>query len=104
MKKVRKDAKVKRGRNVINSIAVVFIMLGFVGIMMYQIHNLKEENDELGTREAACQQTYDKEVARTEELEEQKIYVQTKEYVEEAAKKLGFVYPDEIIFKPAENK
>lgn len=102
MKKGRKNVKAKRGKNVINSIAVVLIMLGFVGIMMYQIHNLRDENAELGAKEAAYQQTYDKELERTETLEEQKIYVQTKEYIEEAAKKLGFVYPDEIIFKPAE--
>ena len=35
-----------------------------------------------------------------EELEERRVYVQTKKYVEEIAKKIGFVYPDEIVYKP----
>ena len=38
---------------------------------------------------------------RTRELEEYKIYVQTKQYAEEVAKeKLGLVNPDEILLKP----
>ena len=36
-----------------------------------------------------------------EELEEYRIYVQTKQYIEEVAKqKLGLVNPDEILLKP----
>ena len=35
-----------------------------------------------------------------EYLEERKVYVQTKKYVEEVAKKIGYVYQDEIIYKP----
>lgn len=34
--------------------------------------------------------------------EERKVYVQTKKYVEEVAKQIGFVYPDEVIYKPQE--
>lgn len=34
-------------------------------------------------------------------LEERKVYVQTKKYIEEVAKRLGLVYPDEIIYKPS---
>lgn len=42
---------------------------------------------------------------RTKELEERKIYVQTKQYIEEVAKeKLGLVMPDEILLKPSEDR
>jgi cell division protein DivIC len=102
VEKRRKREKIRRGKNVINSFVVIVIMLIFVGIMMYQIHNLKEKNSQLTAEREVCQKMYDKEVERKEELEEQKVYVQTKEYIEEAAKKLGFVYPEEIIFKPAD--
>lgn len=102
MKRGRRNANVRRGRNVLNSFVVIFVMISFVGIMMYQIHNLKEENEKLGEKEASYQKMYENESERTSELEEAKIYVQTKEYVEEMAKKLGYVYPDEIIFKPAD--
>ena len=37
---------------------------------------------------------------RTLELEELRVYVKTMKYVEERAKQLGLVYPDEIIYKP----
>ena len=38
---------------------------------------------------------------RKEELEERKIYVQTKQYIEEVAKeKLGLVKQEEILLKP----
>ena len=37
-----------------------------------------------------------------EELAQEQIYVQTKEYIEKMAKeKLGLVYPDEILLKPS---
>lgn len=58
--------------------------------MDYQI---KEEN-----LEAMLKQ----EKKRTEELQEYKIYVKTKQYAEEVAKeKLGLVKPDEILLKPS---
>ena len=39
---------------------------------------------------------------RARELEEYRVYVQTKQYIEEIAKqKLGLVNPDEILLKPA---
>ena len=55
-------------------------------------YQIKEENltDQL-----------EEERKRAEELEEQRIYVQTKEYIEKVAKeKLGLVNPDEILLKP----
>ena len=37
---------------------------------------------------------------RTIELQDLKVYVKTMKYVEERAKELGLVYPNEIIYKP----
>jgi len=46
-----------------------------------------------------------KEEDRAEDLEEYRVYVQTKQYIEKVAKeKLGLVKPDEILIKPKENK
>ena len=49
-------------------------------------------------------QDFDDEIAneeqRTEDLNEKKVYVKTKQYIEEVARdKLGLVNPDEIILK-----
>lgn len=52
-------------------------------------------------REENLQAQVDKEKARAKELEEYRVYVQTKQYIEEVAKqKLGLVNPDEILLKP----
>ena len=87
--------KSKKRKNVLNSIAVIV-----VGIISYQTNSLKAKRDELNAKEQKLQQSYEEESERTSELEKQRVYVQTKEYIEEAARKLGFVYPDEIILKP----
>ena len=39
-----------------------------------------------------------------EEIDELEDYIGSDEYIEEVAKKLGYVYPDEIIFKPHEEE
>lgn len=45
-----------------------------------------------------------KEEARAAELEEYRVYVQTKQYIEKVAKeKLGLVNKDEILFKADES-
>lgn len=52
-------------------------------------------------REENLQAQVDKEKERSKELEEYRVYVQTKQYIEEVAKqKLGLVNPDEILLKP----
>ena len=46
------------------------------------------------------QEKLEEEQTRTDKLEEQKRYVQTKEFIEQYAKeKLGLIYEDEIIFE-----
>lgn len=100
MKKKSVKRKSPRRNNVLNSIAVIVIMIIFVGIVSYQTKELKEKKSELGIKEQKLQEEYETESEKTSELEKQRVYVQTKEYIEEAARKLGFVYPDEIILKP----
>ena len=42
---------------------------------------------------------------RSEELEDQRAYMQTVRYIEEIARKvLGLVYPDETIIRPEEEE
>lgn len=97
---VRKQRRQRRSKNVINSVAVILIMLIFVGIIAFQIRELKKEDAELSAKEQVLKERLEMESKRTEELEQRRIYVQTKEYIEEEAKKLGLVYPEQIIFKP----
>lgn len=46
------------------------------------------------------QELIEDEKNRNAELEELRVYVRTMKYVEEKARELGLVYPDEIIYKP----
>ncbi len=92
----------RKGRgNRINGLAVIAIAAIFIFMLGIQIKNMEQEDKELAAKVNGLQTTYEQESSRTEELEAQKIYVQTKQYIEEMAKKLGLVYPDEIILKPA---
>ena len=100
-KKKRRRTVKKKKINRASSFAVMFIAAIFILIMGVQIQSMKQEDDELAKKEQKLQEAYASEQDRTTELEEQELFVQTKQYIEEAAKKLGFVYPDEIIFKPS---
>lgn len=99
-KKRRKSRKRERSSNRLNGLTIVIIMLVFTVVIAVQIKDLKSADRVKDVEIAAKQEEYENESERTSELEEQRVYVQTKKYVEEEAKKLGFVYPDEIILKP----
>lgn len=45
---------------------------------------------------------YKKELQLSEELKDQEEYVKTDDYVEQMARNLGLLYPNEVIFKPEE--
>lgn len=63
--------------------------------------SLKQADLDYRQKEADLARQVQDEENRTRELEEYKIYVQTKQYAEEVAKeKLGLVNPDEILLKP----
>lgn len=65
--------------------------------------SLRERDLEYQAKEQALEKTLAKEESRAAELEEYRVYVQTKQYVEKVAKeKLGLVNKDEILFKAEE--
>ena len=56
---------------------------------------------EYQAKEESLTRQVENEQKRAAELEERRVYVQTKQYIEEVAKqKLGLVKPDEILLKP----
>ena len=84
----------KRKKGKLVTFAISLIVLFFAGIMYMQI------KDSLHRQETKLEAQLDDEKKEAERLEERKVYVQTKKYVEEVAKQIGFVYPDEVIYKP----
>lgn len=101
-------ARRKKKENLTNHMALIGITLVVLslaiavhlkGIDLRQkdaAYQVKEEN-------LAAQVATEKE--RAQELEEYRVYVQTKEHIEKVAKeKLGLVNKDEVLLKPAEKK
>lgn len=67
--------------------------------------SLRKKEQEYAVKEQNLEKTKAQEEARAAELEEYRIYVQTKQYVEKVAKeKLGLVNEDEILFKAGESR
>ena len=82
-------------------IGITFVVFSLAVIVTVKGASLKDKELEYQIREENLTALRDKELERSKELEEYRIYVQTKQYIEEVAKqKLGLVNPDEILLKP----
>jgi len=101
--KTRRRKKDKwSNRLAIMGITIVVISLGVV--VNLKSASMKKKGLEYQLREQTLNQQVAAEENRAKELEEYRIYVQTKQYIEEVAKqKLGLVKPDEILLKPSQN-
>ncbi len=88
----------KKKRGGLKIIALVVLALFVVFFLKERDLNAKKRELELKMQEKTVALEEEKE--RTKDLENRKAYMQTSKYIEELArKKLGLVYPDEIIFK-----
>ena len=90
--------KKKKGKLVTFLISVIVIIFGV--IMWGQIRESKAELKSFAREEKKLEAQYEDVQREAKTLEERRIYVQTKKYVEEVAKQIGFVYPDEMIYRP----
>lgn len=83
------------------SLVVVFLLC----ILLWQGGKLERELAAYQEQEQALTRKLNDEKARTEEIDGQKEYMQTDEYMEEAARdRLGLVKDNEIIFKEADGE
>jgi cell division protein DivIC len=89
----------RRNTNRLGIIAITFIVIMLSVVLSTKIYGLHEKNKELALKKAELQDTLDLQEQRSKDLESQRTYVQTNEYIEEKARELGYVYPDEIIYK-----
>ncbi len=84
-------------------IAVTAVVLIFALVLGVRINSLKAKEQQYIEKEQAILARVAEEEERAKTLEEYRVYVQTKQYVEKVAKeKLGLVNPDEILLKPSE--
>lgn len=86
-------------RLAILGITVVVFSMGLV--LHYKSVSMQKKELDYQVREEQLDKLVKQEENRAQELEEYRVYVQTKQYIEEVAKqKLGLVKPDEILLKP----
>lgn len=81
-------------------VAVVFVVACV--FFSAEIIQLRAKNLELEERKERLEELLSDENLRREMLEDEEVYIQTKKYIEEKAKAIGYVYPDEIIFRKDE--
>ncbi|MFG6326762.1 MAG: septum formation initiator family protein [Lachnospiraceae bacterium] len=93
----------KKNESRLGIVGICAVVVAFGVIMFIKTKDVKEEASDLSKRQQQLEQQLEDEEERAGQLEERKIYVKTKKYVEEVAKSLGLVYPDELIYRPDKN-
>ncbi|WP_026891097.1 FtsB family cell division protein [Lacrimispora aerotolerans] len=102
--KTRRKRKDKWG-NRMALIGITFVVFSLAVTVTIKGTSLKEREREYQIRLENLQAQVDKEEDRAKKLEDYRVYVQTKQYIEEVAKqKLGLVKPDEILLKPSQRQ
>ncbi len=91
----RKTNKKKVAIYILGAVVVITICI----ICGIQISNHNKKNAELEQRKARLEEMLEDEKLRQKELEDEAAYVKTQEFIEDKARSIGYVYPDEIIFK-----
>lgn len=86
-------------------IGITMVVLSLAVVTNLGASSLREKDLEYQAKEQNLERVLMEENARAAKLEEERIYVQTKQNVEKLAKeKLGLVNKDEILLKPRESK
>lgn len=101
---IRKMNKRKRAEQFQSIKSVLLIVFALASIALMFHTRVKEINTKVAINSEkiqALEKELQREEARNAELEQQRLYVQTDQYIiEMARKKLGLVFADEIIIKP----
>lgn len=87
-------------RNRTSKLWVSMVVLVLVGVFYVRTFCLRSECHEYKEKQVRLEQQWKQEQSRTDTLNKEEKYRQTKKYVEDYAhNQLGLVYPGEIIFK-----
>lgn len=93
--------KEKMRGNRLGVVAIGFVVILLLCVLSVQTVQLKATQSKYQERENVLRRELEAERARTADLDEYRVYVQTKEYIESAARqRLGLVSPGEILIKP----
>lgn len=103
MSETRKSVRKKKERlgNRMALVGITFVVISLAVVVNFRGASLREKDLAYQIKEENLARQVEEEKERAAKLEEERIYVQTKEYIEKVAKeKLGLVNPDEILLKP----
>ena len=102
--KTRGTGRKKRREGLGNRLAIIgitIVVLSLAVVVNVKNTSMEKKLMEYQAKEESLIRQVENEQKRAAELEERRVYVQTKQYIEEVAKqKLGLVKPDEILLKP----
>ena len=99
-KSKRKKSKKRIANNYLGMAAIAIVVLILLVGLTMQSNNLKARIAVYDAKAAALKQSIEDEQDRTKEIDEQKEYMQTDEYIAEVARdKLGLVKGNEIVFE-----
>lgn len=79
---------------------ISFVVIAFCVVLGAQMIKKYNTLSDLKEQAAKLQRQYKKELQLSEELKDKEAYVKTDDYIEEMARNLGLLYPNEVIFKP----
>ena len=83
-------------------VGITVVVASLAVVVNLKSTSMRKKELEYQIREETLEKQKAEEENRARELEEYRVYVQTKQYIEEIAKqKLELVNPDEILLKPA---
>lgn len=95
--------KRKKRVNQFGVIAICMVLVVFTCVLSVKTVQLQEKQKQYDTRIQVLERQISEEEQYAAQLEEERIYVQTKQYVEKIAReKLGLVNADELLVKPRE--
>lgn len=98
-----KRRKSTRRQSRIASVLVIAAVVFVCAVVVIRVSSLSEKSRDLEIAEQALERQLEEANLERENLIAQEQYMKTDEYIEDVAKdKLGLVYPDEIVIKPAE--
>ena len=92
-------AKAKLRKNWIIAIFIGAAVIFFCILIAGQIINSRNNNKDQEARKKRLDEQIAMQKERQAELDDEEAYIKTREYIEEKAKSIGYVFPDEIIFK-----
>ncbi|MCR5279479.1 MAG: septum formation initiator family protein [Lachnospiraceae bacterium] len=89
-----------RPANMGSMLMVTFVVAMILGVVFFKSLEFKEKKASLEKRDNYLIERIEEQNKRSEDIEEYRKYMQTKQYIEDMAKsRLGLVYKDEIIFE-----